>query len=449
MTSGEIGRRIAGRMGIEHLNAMQNSMAEMPLPARALLLAPTGSGKTLAFAIPLLASLSRPGCCVQAAVIVPTRELATQVFEVLRVLAAPEYKCAVLYGGHAVRLEQASLQGNPDIVVGTPGRMLDHMQRGHLNLQRVSTLVLDEYDKSLDAGFYEQMKALTSGMRKVSTLILTSATESVQLPDFIDPLGMTVCDFRNAAAEGYDAEGSVACGNPAIMRIASPAADKLDTLAALLARRCGEKAIVFVNHRDAAERVAAGLCRAGMPVALYHGALDQSERRNALVLFANGTAPVLVATDLAARGLDIAGVGAVVHYHMPPTAENWKHRNGRTARQGAPGEVFVITSPVDRIPDYVHWNSEGDAGNILPQECLPRVATLYFDAGRRQKISRGDIAGFILKNSGLGKDELGRIDIDDNCAFAAVPAQKARQTVEELKPCKLKGKKVRVSRLEG
>ncbi|MDE6854073.1 MAG: DbpA RNA binding domain-containing protein, partial [Muribaculaceae bacterium] len=222
---------------------------------------------------------------------------------------------------------------------------------------------------------------------------------------------------------------------------------KLETLDALLRDLQDERVIVFVNHRDAAERVYGHLRSRGWPAGLYHGGQEQDVRERALVLLANGTTPILVATDLASRGLDIDSVGAVVHYHLPVSEEAMTHRNGRTGRMGASGRAFAIISDTDKVPDFfpaldTYW----------PEGTLPvkpsRWATLHFNAGRKDKISKGDIAGFLMQKGNLGRDEVGRIDVKDHQAYAAVPADKARATTAAVAPYKVKNTRVRVTQLK-
>ena len=429
--------RISNRLGITELNDMQQATLALKVPARLLLLAPTGSGKTLAFAIPLLRSLPAPGHGLRGLVIAPTRELVLQTAEVLRVLAAPERKTVALYGGHSVSEEVASLSGNPDIAVATPGRLLDHIRRGHIDVYGVCSLVLDEYDKSLELGFHEEMRAITGRLRNLKTTILTSATAGAELPDFMDADGFTTLDFTHIGKPKVE-----------VMKVVSEAADKIDTLDALLRSLQPRKTIVFVNHRDAAERVYGHLKRAGFPVALYHGGMEQDMREQSLALFENGTATVLVATDLAARGLDIDAVDAVVHYHMPPTPENWTHRNGRTARMGADGKVYVIVSGSDKVPEYISFDNDYDPKLAAEQPVLPAtLRTLYFNAGKKDKISRGDIAGFLMAKGGLAAPEVGRITLRDHGAYVAVPAAKAREVIKALQPHKIKNKRVRVTQV--
>ena len=431
--------RVTDRLKIKELTPMQREMLSLDLPARVMLQAPTGSGKTLAFALPFLRSLRQGGEGIKGLILVPTRELALQVYEVVRTLATPTFKTAAFYGGHSFETEVNTLAGNPDIVVATPGRLLDHIKRGSVALSGVGSLVLDEYDKSLELGFHAEMKSIIGRLRNVKTMILTSATVLSDVPDFLAGV-----KFRHI---DYTTPEETVVPEIDFRRVDSPSADKLDTLDALLRDLGGERVIVFVNHRDAAERVYKHLAERGFPAGLYHGGLEQDARERALTLFSNGTTPVLVSTDLASRGLDISGVGAVIHYHLPVTPEVMTHRNGRTGRMGAVGRAFAILSDKDKIPDFFpaldnYW-PDGTA-DVVPSQW----ATLHFNAGKREKISRGDIAGFLMQKGGLSKDEVGRIEVRDHQSFAAVPADKARATVIAVAPYKIKNTRVKVSRIK-
>lgn len=430
--------RIAQRLGISTLNPMQEAALALSLPVRLRLLAPTGSGKTLAFAIPLLRSLRQSDGSLAALVIAPTRELVLQTAEVLRVLAAPEHKTVALYGGHSVPEEVASLQGHPDIAVGTPGRLLDHIRRGHMDVRGVCTLVLDEYDKSLELGFQQEMRAIVGYLKNVKTTILTSATDAAEIPDFIDGKDFVTLDFGGEAQPDIE-----------VMRVDTPSPDKIDTLELLLRTLRGVKTIVFVNHRDAVERVWSHLSHAGFAAVTYHGGMEQNMREQALAMFENGTANILVSTDLAARGLDIDDVGAVIHYHMPTSPQAWTHRNGRTARMGASGVAYVLVSDKDVVPEYVRFDGDADVADAAstPIE-RPLWRTLYFNAGKKDKISRGDIAGFLIAKGGLKPSEVGRIVLKDHGAYVAVPTERVREIIEALRPHKIKNKRVRVTQIK-
>ncbi len=444
-----IHENIFRRLGIDRLNAMQLATSEFSLPGKLMLLAPTGSGKTIAFVIPLLKALKSPQGHVQAVVMAPSRELVLQIAEIIRSVAGPDYKTTAFYGGHSMQEEQRSVEGGiPDIVVATPGRLLDHLRRGSLSLHEVRTLVLDEFDKSLELGFRDEMSRVAGRMRGVETLILTSATAIAELPDFVPAKGLRELDFRG--------KGEAApLPRLRVHSVASDKKDKLEGLDSLLRQITtdsgGEavRTMVFVNHRESAERVYNYLIREGYPAALYHGGLEQADREKAVAMFGNGSAPVLVSTDLGARGLDVDGVGAIVHYHLPLQAETWTHRNGRTARMGAEGDVYVLLAPEEATPEFVDADLT-DALELAPAPgAVPaaRMQTLHVNAGRKDKISKGDIAGYFMKQAGLRPDELGAIELKDHQAYVAVPAGRGREIIAALAPHKLKNKKVRVTQL--
>jgi len=439
MNQKEITDSIRTRLGIDRLNAMQEAMRKQSA-GRIVLLAPTGSGKTVGFALKLLSAIGKPCGIVQGVVIAPGRELVIQTAEVLRRIAVG-LKVSALYGGHSVTEEKATLSVAPDIIVATPGRLLDHMQRERIDVSTARALVLDEYDKSLELGFRDEMGRIVRRMRRLHSVVLTSATEPDELPDFIDMSGASVVDFRGNAAPAE------ALGHVDMYRVLSETPDKLASLSGLLRTLGGRRVIVFVNYRDAAGRVFSAMKSEGYPVGMYHGGLDQIERDKAIVRFNNGTTPVLVATDLGSRGLDIDDVNAVVHYHLPQTEEVWTHRNGRTGRMGADGAVFVIVSEREIVPEYVRFDSDYDCCNSGDMSAMAQgsVATLFFDAGKKDKISRGDIVGYLCQQGGLRVDMIGKIDLRDRFAYVAVPADMVKELLNELAGKKIKGKKVRVS----
>ena len=282
--------------------------------------------------------------------------------------------------------EVNSMKVVPDIIVATPGRLLDHLRRGTVTVADVSALVLDEYDKSLELGFHDEMKRIVKQMRHLSLIILTSATPLAEMPGFLSFAKPVTFDFSETGQGGH----------VQFVRVDSPERDKLSTLEALLRSLPNGRALVFVNHRESAERVYNELRRAGFPVGLYHGGLEQRERKLAVDLLDNGTTPVLIATDLGARGLDIDNVQYVIHYHLPLTVESWTHRNGRTARMGADGTVFNIIADGENIPEYVVWDRMLSPRGEAADPIRSAIATIYINAGKKEKISRGDIAGYLI-----------------------------------------------------
>lgn len=428
--------RLRERHNITALNEMQQLMAGT-YASKLILLSPTGSGKTAAFAIRLLRFLQPSSGRVQAVIMAPARELVLQIADVIRPVAAG-LKTVAFYGGHSMADEVNSMSVVPDIIVSTPGRLLDHIRRGTVDVGGVDALVLDEYDKSLELGFLDEMKRIAKRMRSLKMILLTSATPLAEMPDFIAMQGAEVVDF---SGKGERSRLQIA-------KVDSPERDKLATLADLLRSLPNGRALVFVNHRESAERVYGYLRREHFPVGLYHGGLEQRERQLAVDLLNNGTTPILVSTDLGARGLDIDDVNYVIHYHMPLSAESWTHRNGRTARMGASGTAYVIIADEENIPEYVDWQRDYNPKSAAADGFHSDVATLYLNAGKKEKISRGDIVGYLIQKGGLTKEQVGKIVVNDHSAIVAVPRQMASQLVEILAPYKLKNTKVRISLLK-
>lgn len=434
----EILTNIKERLGIATLNEMQRAVAGNASLRNLVLTAPTGSGKTLALAIAMLRRINPADKgTVQAVVIVPTRELALQWLDVVRPIAVG-CKSVVLYGGHSFREEAASLSVTPAIVIATPGRLLDHQQRDRLDISTAGTVVLDEYDKLLDLGFAADVARIVGDTSPRRCLLLSSATDC-DVPKALFGRGeVTRLDFG-----GDDA--SSPASRLTIARVESPERDKLGTLRDLLGAIDVDRVIVFVNHRESAERVYNDLHAGGFSAGLYHGGLEQQDRLNAFDLFNNGTTRVLVSTDLAARGIDIDGVDAVVHYHLPPTGQVWIHRNGRTARFDATGMVYVITSEGENIPQYVTWEHDFVPSPFTGRPRRSSTATLYFNIGKKDKISRGDIVGFLISKGGLTADEIGSISLRDHAALVAVPSAKVDDLVKVLAPHRIKNKRARIT----
>lgn len=435
-----ITKHIADKLGIKQLNEMQQQVLATNAP-QMLLLSPTGSGKTVAFAIAMLRSLTAPRGKVQAVIIAPARELAMQIYEVIRPIAIG-YKTVACYGGHSMLDEARSITSIvPDIIIATPGRLLDHLNRGNIDLSGVNTLVLDEYDKALDLGFHDEMKRVVRPMHHLLLTILTSATSLAEMPSFINFKAPKILDFTT--------DTEVPRQRMQVVNVASPVKDKLQSALDLLRALPNGKVIVFVNHRESASRLHDFLTQNRLPVGLYHGGLEQIDREKAIDLLNNGTTPILVSTDLASRGLDIDQVQAVVHYHLPPTPESWTHRNGRTARMGADGTIYAITAEGENIPDYIDFDRDYiPNGEKNDNPITSQVATLHFNAGKKEKISRGDIVGFLINKGGLESSQIGKITVKDHCVLVAVPRNKADDTLAQLAPHKIKNKRVRISKVK-
>jgi len=429
---------VSGKLGIEELNPMQLRMMRAASEGRdIMLLSPTGSGKTLAFILPMLKMMRPASGRVQAVVMAPSRELVLQIAGIVRAIAVG-YKTTPLYGGHKVEDEVNSLRAGTDIIVATPGRLLDHIGRRNVDVLPTRILVLDEFDKSLELGFEREVKKIMSRLKNVSRTLLTSATRADVLPDFLKLNNPITMDFLGG---NEDLRRRMR-----VHRVDSDANDKLDTLVSLLENlACDagsyERSIVFVNHRESAVRTAEYLRKRSIPVVLYHGALDQRDRETAVALFNNGSRPVLVATDLAARGLDIEGVRNVIHYHQPLTEETYTHRNGRTARVTAEGDIFVLVGPEEDVRDYITFDTTRYLDPDRRYVSDSALETLYFSAGRREKLSRGDIVGFLIKEGGAEPSQIGKIDVYDHYSLVAIDAMCAQSLLGRVKEKKIKGEK--------
>ena len=434
---------VRDRLGIEQLNEMQiKMMAQASEQKDIILLSPTGSGKTLAFTLPVMKLMKPSTGRVQCVVIAPSRELVMQIAGVMREVGR-DFRVVALYGGHNVEDEVNSLKVVPDIVVATPGRLLDHAVRRNIDLLPVRILVLDEFDKSLELGFEEEMEKLTKRMKNVSRFILTSATNADVLPEFLN--------LTNPVTLNFVGENKSLKERMRVHRVDSDGKDKLETLLTLLHNITTddkpEKSIIFVNHRESAERVADFLKKNGVDAVLYHGALDQRERETAVALFNNGSRPVLVATDLAARGLDIEKVASVIHYHQPLTTEAYTHRNGRTARVEEDGDVYVLVGPDEDVKEFVEFDDTRHLDASVRNNLRSGLQTLYVGGGKREKVSRGDILGFLVKEGGIEASQIGKISVYDHYALVAVEADVANKLLNAISGKKLKGEKRRITAL--
>jgi len=438
---------VAQRLGIQELNKMQRRMMEEAQAHRTtVLLSPTGSGKTLAFLLPVLKMLKQASGRVQCLIIAPSRELVLQIYGIVRDIATG-YKAVALYGGHNVQDEVNSLQSGAEILVATPGRMLDHIRRRNIDVLPCRILVLDEFDKTLELGFQEEMSRICRHTKNISRVILTSATPMTEIPAFVPTPG-------DVHTFSYLAENEELKQRLKIHNVPSADKDKLEALMQLLLHLTTDakrhRVIIFASHRQSAERIAAYLKSRRADTVLYSGALDQQEREKAVARFNNGSAPIMVATDLASRGLDIEGVTDIIHYHLPDTPETFTHRNGRTARAYACGDVYLLTGPTETLPGFVKADDEvhpapSTYGENIGKLLHSDTATIHISAGRKEKLSRRDIVGFLISQGGLQADEIGRIDVRDHYALVAVPADKAQQLLRIIDRAKIKGERRKFS----
>ena len=412
--------------------------------------APTGSGKTAAFGLGLLGKIDATTGGTQALILCPTRELADQVGKHLRKLATgiPNLKLSVLCGGIPLAPQLASLTHAPHVVVGTPGRVLELVQKDALQLRGIHTLVLDEADRMLDMGFEEPIRALVKRTPKERQSLLFSAT----FPDAIRTLGNAM--LRDALEVSIDGGAKPASIEERFFE--AEAGRRAPLLASLLLQFKPESTVVFCNMRKDTEEVVGSLAHYGFTALALHGEMEQRDRDEVLVRFANRSCNVLVASDVAARGLDIDDIGAVVNYELPTDADTYLHRIGRTGRAGRNGLALSLVAPSERGRANLIEERQGKQlrfERILPLEGKPtnapqaKMTTLRIDAGRTDKLRPGDIVGALTGDAGLSKDTIGKIDVYATRSYVAIARSHAKNALERLRAGKIKGRKFRVNLL--
>jgi len=428
---------ILEKLGIE-MNAMQNEAYDAILHSRndVVVLSPTGSGKTLAYLMPLVQLVDADSDEVQAVVITPGRELALQSAEVLKSMGSG-LRGMACYGGRPTMDEHRVLrQVKPQIIFGTPGRLNDHLEKRNILADDIKYLVIDEFDKCLEMGFQDEMSALIDKVQNVDRHFLLSATKAEEIPHFLrrdKKAKVTNISYLDSEEQVPDRIG--------IYQVNSPEKDKLESLKQLLLSLGDQSTIVFLNYRQSVERTDDFLRQQGFATSAFHGGLEQQEREDALYKFSNGSANVFVSTDLGSRGLDIPDIDNIIHYHIPETEDNYIHRVGRTARWDKQGRAFFLLSPGEHLPEYVDSEVRiyeiPDTTGMKPSEA--KMATVYIGKGKKDKISKGDIVGFICKNANLQGKEIGKIDVKDRYSYVAVPRKKLRQVINSCKGVKIKG----------
>ena len=429
-------QKILNKLQISELNEMQQHAAEAILGSDGdvVLLSPTGSGKTLAYLLPLVQLLDGTSDTVQALVITPGRELALQSDNVLKSMGCG-LRSTACYGGRAAMDEHKVLKEvKPQIVFGTPGRLNDHLDKENISRYGIRWLVIDEFDKCLEMGFQAEMQKLIKSLPGLQRRILLSATNAEEIPEFVNMSKKgTLIDFLPEEEQTSE--------RVTLYEVRSADKDKLGTLKQLLLSFGDESSIVFLNYRNAVERVSDYLKEEGFTICSFHGGLDQRQREDQLYRFSNGSANVLVATDLASRGLDIPNIQNIIHYHLPESEDGYIHRVGRTARWDATGHSFFILNSEEHIPTYVEGDvvPYAEAQTQQTEPALPKMTTLYIGKGKKDKISKGDIVGFLCKNGGLKADEIGRIDVKDRYAYVAIKREKLKQVLRQTQGEKIKG----------
>ena len=424
---------ILRKLNIHQLNPMQEeAIPTIERVKNTILLSPTGTGKTLAFLLPIINNLDITCKEIQALILVPSRELAIQIEQVIRSMGSG-YKVNAVYGGRPISKDKIELKHTPAILVGTPGRIEDHFRSDRFSREYIQTLVLDEFDKSLETGFESEMKAIVKQLPNLKKRILTSATQGIEIPEFVGLHKPKVISYLKDTPSKL-----------VLKTIISPSKNKLNTLLSLLNYLGNQPGIVFCNLRESVEDVSEFLHKNNISHGCFSGGMEQRDRERTLIKFRNGTYQVIIATDLAARGIDIPELKYIIHYELPRTAQEFTHRNGRTARVNAKGTAYILSWEKEYQPDFIKDVAIETIDSVGKRKAQ-FWQTLFISGGRKDKISKGDVAGLFFKQGNLTKDQLGVIELKQDCTFVAVPVALAHDLVAKLNNSRLKKKKVRIT----
>ncbi|KPH13440.1 DEAD/DEAH box helicase [Chryseobacterium sp. ERMR1:04] len=423
------------KLQIQDMNQMQKSTYKTTENnTDVVLLSPTGSGKTLAFLFPVLRNLKKGTSGIQALILVPARELALQIEQVFKSMGT-DFKVSVCYGGHDKKIEINNLIEAPAVLIGTPGRIAYHLKNNNFNPETIQTLVLDEFDKALELGFQEDMEYISNSLKGLSQRILTSATAMAEIPKFTGLQDEKIIDFLKLGDAKPDIQ---------LRKVMTISEEKLDTLFNLICKIGNKRTLIFCNHREAVDRISDLLAEKGIDRETFHGGMEQDERERALLKFRNDSARILITTDLASRGLDVPEIESIVHYQLPYKEDAFIHRNGRTARMNAKGFAYLIMTAEENFP-FIKSDTpeESVAGfNTFPEKTS--LQTIYISAGKKDKVNKVDIVGYLIKKGQLKKEEIGLIEVKDTTSYVAVSRKKVKTLLDKLSTEKLKGKKVKI-----
>ncbi|CAI8162273.1 MAG: ATP-dependent RNA helicase DbpA [Polaribacter sp. SA4-10] len=424
---------ILAKLNISELNPMQEeAISVIESNRNTILLSPTGTGKTLAFLLPIIKTLDPESKDVQVLILVPSRELAIQIEQVVRNMGSG-FKVNAVYGGRPMSKDKIELKHVPAILIGTPGRISDHFANERFSKNHIKTLILDEFDKSLEVGFEYEMRGIINQLSSLNSRVLTSATQGLEIPEFV---GLNQPKIINYLKKKVISKLEV-------KTVVASAKNKSQTLVDLILHLGNQPGIIFCNLKDSISKVSQFLDKNKISHSCFSGGMEQRDRERSLIKFRNGTSQILIATDLAARGIDIPELKFIIHYELPKVEEDFTHRNGRTARVDSKGTAYVLKWEKENLPDFIKKSKIEDISKRAIRK--PQYwETLFISGGRKDKISKGDIAGLFFKKGNISKDQLGSIELKQDCAFVAVPITIATDLVEKLNNLRLKKKKVRV-----
>jgi len=425
-------RALVAPLGIKELTAIQSdALANYQHYDEVVLYSPTGSGKTLAFLLPLFELLKSRNTRqdIQAIILSPTRELALQIEAVFKSLKT-DLSITTCYGGHSVKTEINNLAGHPSIVVGTPGRISDHLNRRNIFLRKTPFFLIDEFDKCLELGFQVEIEHIYQEMHSLEKSFYGSATKLAAFPPFLslkNPVFLDqIVEEKQPDIQFYEIE---------------TIQNKLRTLIHLITQFQHEPTIIFCNFREDVDAIAEEFQNSGMAITPYHGGMEQDERERGLIKFRNQSCPVLVCTDLGSRGLDIPEVKHIVHYQLPDKMDAFIHRNGRTARMSADGNAYVFHEdyPKFELPQLKKLKI-----NTGLDYFQSKWTTVYFSAGKKNKINKIDLLGFICQKGNVSKEAVGMIAVLDFASYVAVKTDNIDALLLELRQHKVKGQRLKI-----
>lgn len=424
---------ILKNLGFTELNPMQEATIEAAKKhADLLLLAPTGSGKTAAYLLSILPKMTNQNG-VQVLILVPTRELAIQIETVIKQMKL-SWKVNACYGGHPFSVERKNFIHPPEILVGTPGRIQDHIQRETFDVKGINYIIFDEFDKSLEFGFSNQMEFIRKQLPNVKGQFLVSATQRIEIPAYIG------IDHVHELNFSEEEKGTLHLKQMLVSKEEKPEG----LLQVINQLEEGGNALVFVNHREACDRIAEYFDIFKMSYSIFHGGLEQDQRELELCKFRNGSSQVLLATDIASRGIDIPELDYVIHYQIPPQETVFTHRNGRTARMKASGTAIIIRTQTDKLPSYLSEEPETIELKELREPSPSPWVTLYVGKGKKDKINKMDLVGFFLQFDFMEKADVGLIEVKDYAAYVAVKRSKYEKLLAASKGKKMKNKQPKI-----
>ena len=426
--------QILQKLGIDSLNKMQiDSQSAIKSNKNIVILSPTGTGKTLAFLLPVIDLLNVSINEVQCLIISPTRELAIQIEQVARDMGTG-FKVNAVYGGHSGYKDKKNIAHEPAILIGTPGRISDLIKRKIFSSKSISIVILDEFDKSLEIGFEKEIHSIFRNLPSLNKKILTSATSLINIPSFLE--------LNNVYTVNYT--GLKKINDIKINIIKSNNPDKIDALMTLINNIGDNNCIVFFNQKDSINQISNLFNKQSINHSVFHGGIEQIDRERALIKFRNKTNNILLATDLAARGIDVPNINFIVHFEIPKKENDFTHRNGRTGRVNSSGLVYIVTYSNENLPSFIR--DLPLLKLILKKKKRTEFwSTLLFTGGRKDKISKADIAGMLFKQGKLINGQIGLIELKNDCAFVSIKSSEVKEVLNRVNNIKLKKKKIRIS----